>query len=138
MKKDVYPLTLYSRHLTRLFYTAYSGREYFIVAKLLDCYCVEPFIIDENFGSSQRIFPDDRDNRFTWSVSTIPEENKRIFSYYSDEITGQCDDTVKEDSVPSDIALLDMVTKQIQTIYTTDQYVCSVAGNGKNISLLCT
>lgn len=35
---------------------------------------------------------DKKDDRFTWMVSTVPKENKIVFSYYSDSEMRKADD----------------------------------------------
>ncbi len=165
---SAYPFTLYSSDKNDIFYTAYSGKgdqiylynngnaqkktdifsgvnyviqcgnQYFAVAKLLEHYSTEPFIFDKKFKTPQRVFPDKKDDRITWSVSTIPQDDKVLFSYYSDKISRKCDNTKEDDSAPSDIALLDMKTKKIDVIYTTNQYVWAIAGNDKKLYFCCS
>lgn len=116
-------------------YMIQCGDKYFVAAKMLDCYCIEPFIFDSNFDSLNRVFYDKNDDRFTWRVSTVPQNNVVLFSHYSEEEDDEKLDNSDYESAASDIALLDMGTKNVRTIYQTNQYVWGLAGNIEKLYL---
>lgn len=163
---SAYPLTMFSRNVNRVFYTAYSGKgdqiflygagkqdekktsefsainymiqcgdKYFVAAKMLDCYCVEPFVFDRNFKNSDRVFYDKNDDRFTWRASTDPQNDAVLFSHYSEKEDDEKMDNSDYESAASDIAMLDMETKEIKTLYQTNQYVWGVAGDAEKLYL---
>lgn len=118
-------------------YIMQCGNKYFAVARLLDNFCMEPFVFGEDFTQLSRVFYDEKDDRVTWTASTIPEKDSVIFSYYSDEAERRSDETAEEDSAGSDIAILDMQTEEIRNVYHTDRYVWGVASDG-DILYICS
>lgn len=116
-------------------YMIQCGDKYFVAAKMLDCYCIEPFVFDSSFGNLDRVFYDENDDRFTWRVSTIPQDDAVLFSYYSEKEDDEKLDNSDYESAASDIAMLDMETKDVRIIYQTNQYVWGLAGNGEKLYL---
>lgn len=116
-------------------YMIQCGEQYFVAAKMLDCYCIEPFVFDDRFGNLDRVFYDENDDRFTWRVSTVPKDDAVLFSHYSEKEDDEKLDDSDYESAVSDIAILDMETKDIRTIYQTDQYVWGLAGNAEKLYL---
>lgn len=114
-------------------YMMQCGNKYFAVARLLDNFCMEPFVFGEDFTQLSRVFYDEKDDRVTWTVSAIPGKDSVIFSYYSDEAERKSDETEKEDSAGSNIAILDMQTNEIRDVYHTDRYVWGVASDGDTL-----
>ena len=81
-----------------------------------------------------RVFEDKEDDRFTWSVGTIPESNSVLFSYYSDSVQRNCDEN---DCSTSGIALLNMETGKVKQIYKIHKYIWGVAGNEEKLYICC-
>jgi hypothetical protein len=79
---------------------------------------------------------DKKDDRFTWMVSTVPKENKIVFSHYSDNEMREADD-VEGGNAPSKIAMLDLETKKTETVYETKYYIDGIACEGKKLILSC-
>ena len=160
-----HPLTLYSKRNNKIYYTAYSGKgnqiylddkgtgkkmtnqfcqfnyliqcgeQYFMAAQLLQNYCIEPIVCDAEFKSCKQVMFDKKDDRFTWMVSTVPKENKVVFSHYSDNAMRERDDLKR--STPSKITMVDLETKKIETVYKTKYYVDGIACEGKKLILSC-
>ncbi len=80
------------------------------------------------------MFPDKKDDRFTWFVGNVPELNSVLFSYRSDNKERECG--VNECST-SRIALLNMETGQVRQIYKLHKYIWGVAGNKEKLYILC-
>lgn len=116
-------------------YMIQCGDKYFVAAKMLDCYCIEPFVFDSSFGNLDRFFYDETDDRFTWRVSTIPQDDAVLFSHYSEKEDDEKLDNSDYESAASDIVMLDMETKDVRTIYQTNQYVWGLAGNAEKLFL---
>lgn len=92
-------------------YLIQCGKQYFMAAILLKHYCMEPIVCDAEFQNCSRVMFDKKDDRFTWMVSTVPKENKIVFSYYSDNEMRKADDEGR--NAPSKIVMLDMETKKL-------------------------
>ena len=116
-------------------YLIQCGKKYFMAAKLLNHYCMEPIVCDAEFQNCSRVMFDKKDDRFTWMVSTVPKENKIVFSYYSDSEMRKADDEGR--NAPSKIAMLDMKTKKTKTVYKTKYYIDGIACEGKKLILSC-
>lgn len=124
-----------TREFSAINYMVQCGDRYFVAAKMLDCYCVEPFVFDSSFGNIDRVFYDKNDDRFTWRISTVPQDDAVLFSHYSEKEDDEKLDNSDEESAASDIAILNMETKDVRTIYQTDQYVWGLAGNTEKLYL---
>ena len=161
---SAYPLAAYSKNFDDIFFSADSGHgdqvyqysnnqniqltdkfyainyiipcgnKLFVAAKLLKHYCIEPFIFDPVSKEVDRVFEDKEDDRFTWSVGTIPESNSVLFSYYSDSVQRNCDEN---DCSTSGIALLNMETGKVKQIYKIHKYIWGVAGNEEKLYICC-
>lgn len=112
-------------------YLIQCGEQYFMAAELLDYYCIEPIVCDAEFRNCSRVMFDKKDDRFTWVVSTVPKENKIVFSHYSDNEMREADD-VEGGNAPSKIAMLDLETKKTETVYETKYYIDGIACEGKS------
>lgn len=117
-------------------YLIQCGEQYFMAAELLHYYCIEPVVCDAEFQNCNRVMPDKKDDRFTWMVSTVPKENKIVFSHYSDNEMRESDD-IEGENAPSKIAMLDLETKKIETVYKTKYYVDGIACEGNKLILSC-
>lgn len=116
-------------------YFIQCGKQYFMAANLLHYYCIEPIVCDAEFQNCSRVMFDKKDDRFTWMVSTVPKENKIVFSYYSDSEMRKADDEGR--NAPSKIAMIDMETKKTKTVYKTKYYIDGIACEGKKLILSC-
>ena len=117
-------------------YLIQCGEQYFMAAELLHHYCIEPIVCDAEFQNCSRVMFDKKDDRFTWMVSTVPKENKIVFSHYSDNEMREADD-VEGGNAPSKIAMLDLETKKTETVYETKYYIDGIACEGKKLILSC-
>ena len=111
-------------------YLIQCGEQYFMAAELLNHYCIEPIVCDAEFQNCSRVMFDKKDDRFTWMVSTVPKENKIVFSHYSDNEMREAND-VEGGNAPSKIAMLDLETKKTETVYETKYYIDGIACEGK-------
>lgn len=117
-------------------YLIQCGEQYFMAAELLHHYCIEPIVCDAEFQNCSRVMFDKKDDRFTWMVSTVPKENKIVFSHYSDNEMREAND-VEGGNAPSKIAMLDLETKKTETVYETKYYIDGIACEGKKLILSC-
>ena len=111
-------------------YLIQCGEQYFMAAELLNHYCIEPIVCDAEFQNCSRVMFDKKDDRFTWMVSTVPKENKIVFSHYSDNEMREAND-VEGGNAPSKIAMLDLETKKTETVYETKYYIDGIACEGR-------
>ena len=77
---------------------------YYTITVLNNCH-------DAGFKNCSRVMFDKKDDRFTWMVSTVPKENKIVFSHYSDNEMREADD-IEGGNAPSKITMLDLETKK--------------------------
>lgn len=168
-----YPLTTYSSTQKSIFYSALSDRgdqlyrqyrkeneqmtddlcalnyiiqcddKIFLAAKYLDHYCMEPIFFDLKNKEVRQIFPDENDDRFTWTATCDPKAEKIYFSCYSDNLQrgdleeynrqNHTEETEVPECAPSTIYCVDIQTEKVTPAAQTDYYIWGMAVSGEQL-----
>lgn len=164
-----FPLTLYARNNSQMMYVGYSGKgdqlyvkkgrkqltdefcafnhaflcddQFFLAAKFLEHFCIEPVLLDMSNGQIRRILHDKRDDTFTWSASCDPLNKNVVFSCYSDSemrnsvnsFSGDIENSEYPSNPRSTIYMYNIEKDELTPIYETCDYIYGVATDGVHL-----
>lgn len=120
------------------------GDKLFLSSIYLNHYCTEPVVIDLSDGEVKSVYPDEKDDRFTWSTTCDPKNNKAYFTYYSDSLSreniekyNQEQHPINDDATPipapSTFCSVDMDTLEVTPVYTAEEYIWGIAVSGDDL-----